>query len=67
VVDVQLVLEGRPAGADGGIRALARLNRGGQAPQLPVEGVVRGVHEGKVDLPSEGTSAVVIDGYQGSW
>jgi hypothetical protein len=67
VVDVQLVFEGRPAGAHGGIGGAARLDRGGQAPQVAVEGVVRGVHEREVDLALERTSAgSVIGGHRDS-
>src|SRR5450755_415230 len=68
VVDVQLVLEGRPAGPYGGFRGPARLDRGGQAPKVPVEGVVRGVHEREVGRAREGTEAAgVIGGHGDSW
>jgi hypothetical protein len=66
VVDVQLVFEGRPAGAHGGIGGLACRDGGGEVPQVAVEGVVHGVHEREVHRALEWTSAGVIGGHRDS-
>jgi hypothetical protein len=67
VVDVQLVLEGRPAGARAGVSGLGRLDRGGQALDVTVEGVMCRVHHREIDLALPRTSALgFIAGHQNS-